>query len=168
MNCKVDKPYPKIMVEGKNFYYANLLLKDYSGAQGELTAITQYMYQLFNKFQQNKEFSNIIFKIAVVEMKHLDLLGKTINLLGIEPKYKFYNGNSYECWNSSFVNYSTNLVDILESNIKKEENAIKSYKLHMEIINDKYIKKLLYRIILDEYEHLKCFKALLKKQISFY
>ena len=167
MEFNVDKPYPPVRVEGKNLYYANLLLEDYAGMTGELTAITEYVYQKFDKFQEKSEFSHILGKIAIVEMKHLELLGETIKLLGVNPKYCFKKDNYYELWNSSFVNFNDNVIDMLKSDIKKEEDAIKNYELHISMIDDKYIREMLYRIIEDERVHIKCFNYLLNKELGY-
>lgn len=167
MIYKVNKPYPKIKVEEKNCYYANLLLNDYCGLVSELSAITQYTYQHFDKFDTNQEFSSILSGIAVVEMKHLELLGKTIKLLGINPKFYFIDKNLYcntNYWNSSFIDYNTDIKKMLKNNIIIEEKTIENYKKDINIICDKYIQKLLYRIIEDEYLHIEIFKSLLNKK----
>ena len=163
MEKKQDKPYPKIQVEKKNLYYAEILLDDYVGIKSEDTSIMQYIYQSFDMYEILPEFSEILSKIAMVEMRHLALLGKTIKALGLDPKFKYINKikNRYECWNSSFVDYTTNLQDMLISNIELEKAAIKSYKKHIEIIDDKYIKELLLRIIEDEYIHIDLFNKML-------
>ena len=162
MECRIDKPYPKIEVEEENINYANLLLEDYSGIVSEETAINQYIYQHFDKFNINEEFSKTMSSIAVVEMKHLELLGKTIKLLGINPIFKIKEKNCMTYWSSSFVDYNTNIIDMLKNDIKIEEQAIHNYKYHISIINDKYVKRLLYRIIEDEEQHIKCFNILLE------
>ncbi len=163
MECRVNKPYPKIEVEEENISYANLLLEDYAGIVSEETAINQYIYQHFDKFNINEEFSNTLSSIAVVEMKHLELLGKTIKLLGLNPVFKIKEKNcNLTYWSSSFVNYNTNIIDMLKNDIKIEEQAIQNYKYHISIINDKYVKRLLYRIIEDEEQHIKCFNMLLE------
>ncbi len=164
MECRVNKPYPKIAVEGKNKKYAKLLLEDYAGIVSEDTAIHQYIYQKFDKFDIDSFFSETLSKIAAIEMKHLELLGETIKLLGINPKFKFTDRphNHLTYFSSSFVDYTVNIREMLLSDIKIEEDAIKQYLYHISIIDDKYIKKLLYRIIEDEKQHIKCFKELLK------
>lgn len=68
--------------------------------------------------------------------------------------------------NSSFVNYTTNIIDMLKSDIAIEEEAIRNYSNHIKIINDKYIKALLYRIIEDEKMHIKCFNILMNMVVS--
>ena len=155
MECKIDKPYPKVAVEKPNKKYAYILLEDYSGIVSELSSITQYVYQKFNKFDINEEFSRTLSQIAMVEMKHLELLGETIKLLGLEPRFVFsdkYNFLTY--WNGSFVNYTTNISDMLLSDIKIEQEAISKYYYDISVINDMYIKRTLYRIIEDEEKNI--------------
>lgn len=164
MKYAFESKYPEVKVEEENKYYATLLLEDYAGINSELTAITQYVYQDFDLFKEYPEVSEALARIAVIEMRHLELLGKTIKLLGIKPEYK-YQSNYPPCikfWNSSFVNYDTYIIYALNSNIIQEEIAIKNYKYHLNIINDKYVKELIRRIILDEEVHIECFKKLLQ------
>ena len=128
----------------------------------ETTASLLYSYQHFNTFENNKEFSSVIEEISIVEMKHLEILGKLIKLLGKEPIYKTCNSLTDECvmWSSYNIKYDTNIKDMLITNIKGEKNAIKNYELHKRLINDKNIKKILERIILDEKKHVEIFENL--------
>jgi len=165
VNCKVDKPYPEIKVEGENLYYADILLNDYTGIVSETSAVFLYSYEHIYKFKENIEFSEVMEQISIVEMHHLEILGKLITLLGGNPIFKVKeNYNNYlTYWSSSFIDYENNIIDMLKTNIKGEEQAIKNYKCHASIINDKYIKGILYRIIEDEEKHIECFKILLQK-----
>lgn len=165
----MNNVYPKVMVENKNIYYAHLLLEDYSGENGELTAITQYIYQNFNIFKEYPYLAHILSKIARTEMMHLELLGKTIKLLGLEPKFITNNKylKKYNYWNSSYINYENNIINILQANILSEKIAIKNYRNHISLIKDKYIRNLLYRIIEDENKHLNCFKILLINFLNY-
>ena len=86
LECRVDKPYPEVRVERKNIEYAKLLLDDYASEVGEDRAIHQYVYQKFDKFKDNPLFSKTLSQIAMVEMRHLELLGETIKLLGVNPE----------------------------------------------------------------------------------
>ena len=162
MKCWVDKPYPKVEVERPNIEYANILLQDYSGIVSELSSITQYVYQKFEKFNVDNEFSETLSQIAMVEMKHLELLGETIKLLGIDPKFIFNNNNNIKTyWSSNYANYTTNIVDMLLSDIKIEQEAIAKYQYDINVINDEYVRKTISRIIEDEEMHINCFKKLL-------
>ncbi|HIU40225.1 MAG TPA: manganese catalase family protein [Candidatus Aphodocola excrementigallinarum] len=159
MKVKIDLPYPEVKVEEKNTYYADLLSQDYAGVVSESTAVMQYSYQHFDKSKENKEFAEIIAEIAEVEMKHLELLGETIKLLGKEPVYKTCESERGDCvfWSAKNVNYKTDLKDMLKSDINSEKGAIKNYENHKRLIKDKYIKNMLDRIILDEKRHLEIF-----------
>ena len=165
MEYQVNKPYPKVEVEKENKEYAYLLLEDYAGVISEDTAIHQYSYQHFDQFNIDTEFSEALSRIAMTEMKHLNLLGKTIKLLGVDPKFIFVekNENCPKYWKSNFVNYTTNLKAMLIDDIKIEKEAIKAYQKHIQMIDDRYIKQLLERIIEDEEQHIKCFNELLER-----
>lgn len=162
MKVKLDLPYPEVKVEEKNPYYADLLSEDYAGRVSESSATFLYSYQHFNTFDSNVEFSKTIEEISVVEMKHLEMLGKTIKLLGKEPIYKTCEASRGDCimWTASNIDYSSGLKDMLEIDIKAETEAIKTYENHKKIINDKHIKNMLERIILDEKRHLEIFRLL--------
>ena len=165
MKYCVEKPYPEVKVKQKNSFYADLLLNDYAGITSELSAITTYSYQNFSIFKNYKEIANNLIKIAIVEMHHLELLGKTIYLLGKNPSfiYKERNTYPYKYWNSSFVPSNTNIFNILQNNILSEKQAICNYEYHISLIKDIYIKELLERIIADEKVHIKCFQIMLKE-----
>ena len=162
MKVKLDIPYPEVKVEEKNPYYADILSEDYAGRVSESTASFLYSYQHFNTFNTNEKFSEILEQISIVEMKHLEMLGKTIKLLGKEPVYKTCEASRGDCimWTANYVDYSTSLKDMLKVDIYSEKTAIKTYEHHKRIINDKYIKQMLDRIILDEKRHLEIFQTL--------
>lgn len=162
MEYKCNLPYPEVKVEKKNIEYAKMLSNAYAGNISEDTAIHLYMYQ---SIVLNNEVSDILEKIAVVEMHHLELLAKAIYLLGLDPMYKSYTPDKY--FNGQYIRYQKDLNDILEINIISEEIAIDNYEKLVNIIDDKYIKELLNRIILDEKVHLEIFKKLKKTNKQF-
>ena len=57
------------------------------------------------------------------------------------------------------------LITLID-NIKKEYMAISKYEKHIAMINDKYIKRSLARIIEDEKIHIICFKNYLSKVVK--
>lgn len=153
---KSNLPYPDIKVEKENIEYAKLLMYPYASMVSEDTATHLYMYQ---SFILDDNIGKILENIAIVEMHHLEMLAKTINLLGLKPEYK---SNDIP-WTSNYINYTNNLKDILKINIEAETLAIKNYQNLIKVINDKYIKKMLERIIVDEEIHLKIFNDLYKE-----
>ena len=165
MKVKLDVPYPKVCVEEKNSYYADLLSEDYAGGMGEVTAVMLYSYQHFSKFSTDEEFSKIIEEIANVEMLHMEMLGKIIKLLGKDPIYSTCEASRGDCisWNANNVNYTSDLRQILKVDINSEKQAIVNYRHHLNLIDDKCIKEVLNRIILDEQHHLEIFEKLLEQ-----
>ena len=159
LECQVNLPYPQLKVEKENKKYAAYLLEDYAGLASELTSITQYSFQNFVKFKTLPNLSKTLENIAKVEMRHLEILGKLIFLLGETPKYAYDS----KVWTGEAVDYNLDIKKMLESDITLEKKAIASYQKHITLINDKYIKDILKRIILDEEKHLECFCILLNQ-----
>ena len=141
----------------KNIRYANLLYNSFSGEKGELTAITQYIYEHI-ELKRFDSFSKILLSIAIEEMHHLDLLGELIKKLGGKPY--FVNKNQCE-WSAKNVKYHfSSIYEMLLFNIQSEKNAIQEYKELIKYTQNKSIKELLERIILDEQTHLEIFDRL--------
>ena len=160
-----EKFYPTPQVERENIEYAKMLSHDYAGSTSEDTAIHLYSYQAIILEKTHPDIAKILKRIAITEMHHLELLGKTIYLLGLKPKYVSYTpDNIKQYWNSSSVNYTISLTNMLKQDIKAESLAIETYEKQKSIINDKYIKNLLNCIIEDEKKHLQIFTDLLKQQ----
>jgi bacterioferritin len=163
ITCKSKKPYPKARVEYKNPRYAKLLMDAYAdGGKSEFTAISQYIFHHFTI--HIKEISNAMLCIAISEMKHLELLGETIRLLGGSPKYR--RGNRM-WWTGGEVDYGDNICFKLSLDIESEKAAISGYKLLLSEIQDKYIRQTILRIIEDEKEHEEIFTALYNKYCKY-
>lgn len=157
----VDKiPYPQVYYVYPNTYFANQLYDSYAGQYGELTATTQYIYQHIN-ISENSTLSDILKHIAIMEMKHLDMIGDLIRKLGSAPHY-MNSDNQY--WCSFNVNYDMkNLTKTMENNIKAEKTAIAEYSRLSLYTRNPSILRLLQRIILDEKTHIKAFEAIIKE-----
>lgn len=167
--CQSDMPFPPIKVEKPNLEYAKMLYDAYSSsADSEIQAITQYIFH--SKTINNKTVSNALMCIALVEMRHFDALGELIPLLGGEPFY--YNSNKY-FWttgniaygDSSGKNEKESIREKLEKDIMGEQNAINGYKFILEHIKDKYLEKIILKIILDEQTHIKAFESLIQNNL---
>ena len=161
MKCYIDKPYPKVQVERKSDELASILSHLYASEEGELTAIHQYSYQSFITLDDG--INKILESISIVEMHHLELLGKTIYLLGKDPIFGEWNKKNICYWNSDYVYYDTDLKTMLEIDIEKEKKAISNYQMVLQVIEDEFVKKLIKRILEDEYLHLEIFMKLRQK-----
>lgn len=160
MEYKVNKPYPEIRVEQPNLEYAKLLLEDYAGTISEDTAVHLYLYQHLVADDLWEYYSKIIENISVVEMHHLEILGKLIKLLGLDPAFVSFKDDRLVAWTANYVNYTTDLETMLDVDIMSETKAIQKYREHVQMIDDVYIKQILLRIIEDEEIHLDIFKKL--------
>lgn len=159
----VNLPYPQPKVERANIGYANVLLKDYAGEVSEFTAVSLYVYQHMVSKGRFEDYARDVGGISMVEMKHLELIGKTIILLGIRPIYIDSACPPGRLWASAYVNFTISIKDMLLEDIKSEKKAIRNYKYHISIIKDRYIQELIKRIIMDEELHLKLFTELYEK-----
>ncbi|WP_010233676.1 ferritin-like domain-containing protein [Clostridium arbusti] len=164
----VNLPYPKPRVERQNVEYANILLQDYAGAVSEFTAVSLYVYQHLVSKGEFEDYAEIIGGISMAEMKHLELIGETIKLLGIKPIYINSVCPHGQLWTPCYVNFTIFIKNMLLEDIKSERKAIENYKYHISIIKDIYIRELLERIILDEELHLKLFMELYEKYSTRY
>ncbi len=157
LNCKKNVPYPRLMNIRQNQKYVNLLYDNYAGASGELTAVTQYIYEHIelNRFET---FSKILLSIAKEEMYHLELIGSLIRKLG---RGAYFIDKNQCAWNTENIKYHfNNVYDMLMFNIESEKEAIKGYREVAKYTQNKSIKDLLERIILDEQTHLEIFNRL--------
>lgn len=141
----------------QNLKYANLLYDNFAGAEGELTAVNQYIYEHI-ELNRYENFSKILLSIAIEEMYHLKLIGDLIRRLGKKPY--FVDTNQCE-WKAKNIKYHfNNVYDMLMFNIDSEKKAIQGYKEAIKCTQNKSIKDLLERIILDEQTHLEIFNRL--------
>lgn len=141
----------------QNQRYANLLYDNFAGNMGELTSVTQYIYEHI-ELKRYESFSKILLSIAIEEMKHLELIGELIRKLG---KKSYYIDKNQCAWNAENIKYHFNSVyDMLAFNIESEKKAILNYKEVIKFTQNKSIKDLIERIILDEQTHLEIFNRL--------
>lgn len=162
--CAYPAPYPEVRVAGQNPYYAKLLLEDYAGQVSELSAINQYIYHHFVLEPEYEEVADLLSCVALVEMHHLEILAETILMLGVDPRYRIIEGNDMErYWDATLVFYGTALCDRITADIASEWAAVANYRKHQQMINDRYIKAILERIILDELHHIKLFNQIAER-----
>lgn len=157
-DCRLDIPYPEAVTEGKNLRWAQLLSSDYAGQMGELTAITKYLYQNLILEERCPELASTLRCVAMVEMHHLELLGKLIVAFGGDPTYRV--GSRW--WNGVYAASPTDPAFILRQNLNAERMAVMGYRRRLEQIGDPCARKVIERIILDEEHHAKLFEEMLK------
>ncbi|RAW00178.1 manganese catalase family protein [Pseudochryseolinea flava] len=80
-NARVSKPDPR---------FANLLLQQFGGPNGELKAAMQYFIQAFGAKEPYPDKYDMLMDIATEEFSHLEIVGATIQMLlsGVNGKLK--------------------------------------------------------------------------------
>ncbi len=151
---RADAPYPVPEKLPINPRWARVLMSDYSGKSSELTAITQYIYHHMEFDALDAGIAKCLRSIAMVEMKHLELLGECIRRLGAAPRFFSEAGERKRYWNASLINYGRRPKEMLELDLRAERQAIQNYEKTILRISDLGIKKLIRRIILDEKLHV--------------
>lgn len=136
----------------------------YAGREGELTAVLQYVYQSIVFGEIGKaEISKEILKIAVSEMRHLEVLGTVISKLGAPPVFTACPPYPVGYYSASCVNYSRNPRQMLASDVCAEENAIAMYERVLLSLKNPPVTSIVSKILEEEREHLKIFNDLLEK-----
>lgn len=159
MNNKyaLDIPYPEVRGTCSQ-RDVKMIMDLYSGRAGELTAITQYLYQHYIIGDIDDTIAEAMLGISKTEMKHHSLLGEAIVAVGGDP----IMGGSTCFWSGSNVNYSQNPIQFLQNNIAAEQQAICNYRRAAATINNASLSELFLRIIQDEELHIEIFNQLLE------
>src|ERR1043165_9651574 len=71
-NARVSRPDPR---------FANLLLEQFGGENGELAAAMQYFVQAFAAKNPHPDKYDLLMDIATEEFSHLEIVGATIQML---------------------------------------------------------------------------------------
>lgn len=157
MKCFSDLPYPKVETNAPNIKDAMILRETYAGSVSETTAILGYMYDHFILDEIDSNVADVMKKIAISEMHHLELLGDAIVTLGGDP---IYYGMRYP-FSGSYVTYKKAIRQILVSRIQGEKSAIRGYRHAIAHLSNESAKALLERIIIDEEIHIDILESLL-------
>lgn len=158
----LDLPFPSI----DNITYDALTLRiispEYASASGELTAILQYIYQsIFFEKEGYNEIADTLESIAIAEMIHFKLLGKTVLALGAAPIYTQYPPSPFNFYSTKYVTYSRTLEDMIEDDIRAERHAIHSYENMLRKLKNQQVSAIIERILQDEKLHLQTFTKIL-------
>ncbi|HIQ48227.1 MAG TPA: ferritin-like domain-containing protein [Aquifex aeolicus] len=117
----------------------------------EHSAIIQYLYNVF--LIEDPEITSEIESIARQEMRHLKWFAQRVVELGGKVSLKRVE---------EAINLGKSWDEMLQNDVKAEEEAIKIYSEQLEIVKEDSVKKLLDRVINDETKHRDDFKELLE------
>ena len=168
------KLFHPVGVEGPNPQYAALLQEQLGGGNGELKAALQYMAQSFRI--KDPKIKDLFLDIAAEELSHLEMIGRTINLLnghdlaadevkageiqthvqlGLSPG--LVNASGYS-WTGDYVTVTGDLCADLLSNIASEQRAKVVYEYLYRQINDKKVRETIDFLLNREEAHNQMFR----------
>ena len=163
-----------VEIKEANPRYAQLLLEQFGGATGELSAALQYWVQSFHV--ENAEMRDMLQDIAIEEFSHLEMVGKLIEghtknvdqteafkstlfaVRGVGPHFLDSQGSA---WTANYLNEGGDIVRDLRANIAAEAGARQTYEELIKLATDEGTKKTLVHLLTREISHTKMFmKAL--------
>ena len=166
-----------IKVEGGDPRFAEMLLEQFGGATGELSAALTYWTQSFHV--EDKAIRDMLHDIALEEFSHLEMVGRMIEqhtekaagdakdaaykstlfaVRGMGPHLVDSNG---QAWTSAYVNEGGNVVRDLRADIAAEAGARQTYEALIKACEDDGTKKTLHHLLTREITHAAMFmKAL--------
>jgi Mn-containing catalase len=161
-------------IKEANPRYAQLLLEQFGGATGELTAALQYWVQSFHV--ENAGMRDMLQDIAIEEFGHLEMVGKLIEghtknvdqteafkstlfaVRGVGPHFLDSQGSA---WTANYLNEGGDIVRDLRANIAAEAGARQTYEELIKLATDEGTKQTLVHLLTREISHTKMFmKAL--------
>lgn len=165
--CASDIAYPALDGIGEDPAALKLISPAYAGNEGELTAVLQYIYQhiLFDH-AGCKDYADILLKVAITEMKHLEILGSLILRLGAAPVYSYLPPYPINYYSAHAVSYSKVPQKMILDDIEAEQCAIDTYTKMLCRLKNERVAAVIQRIRMDEEMHLAMFKCILKEMTA--
>jgi Mn-containing catalase len=160
----------KVQVDEPNPRFAQLMLEQFGGATGELSAALQYWVQSFH--MEHPGVKDMLQDIAVEEFGHLEMVGKLIEMhtkdvdqteafkstlfavRGVGPHFLDSQGNA---WNADYINEGGDVVRDLRANIAAEAGARQTYEQLIKLATDEGTKKTLQYLLTREISHTQMF-----------
>ncbi len=157
-------------IKEANPRFAQLLLEQFGGATGELSAALQYWVQSFHV--ENPGIKDMLQDIAVEEFGHLEMVGKMIEahtknvdqteaykstlfaVRGMGPHFLDSQGSA---WTATYLNEGGDVVRDLRANIGAEAGARQTYEALIKIAPDEGTKKTLVHLLTREISHTQMF-----------
>lgn len=154
--------------------FAQLLLEQFGGATGELTAALQYWVQSFHC--ENAGIKDMLQDIAIEEFSHLEMVGKLIEshtknvdqteaykstlfaVRGMGPHFLDSQGSA---WSAQYINEGGDVVRDLRANIAAEAGARQTYEELIKLATDEGTKQTLVHLLTREISHTKMFMTAL-------
>ena len=164
-----------VNIDEANPRYAQLLLEQFGGATGELSAALQYWVQSFHI--EHPGIKDMLQDIAVEEFSHLEMIGKLIEahtkdvdqtdafkstLFAVRGKGPHFLDSQGSAWTATYLNEGGDVVRDLRANIAAEAGARQTYESLIRMAPDEGTKKALVHLLTREISHTKMFMEALQ------
>ena len=149
-----------------DLFSAKIISPAYAGRNSELTAILNYNFQslIFDGLGR-KDIAETLTRISIDEMRHLELLGKTLYRLGVTPIYTAFPPLRDMYFTTRYINYITDPVLIIKLDIAGEQNAILSYERMLTKLTNHQVKLVIESILISERRHVQMLTEILNKLV---
>lgn len=163
-----------VNIDNPNPRFAQLLLEQFGGATGELTAALQYWVQSFHT--EHPGIRDMLQDIAVEEFSHLEMVGRLIEvhtknadqteafnstLFAVRGKGPHFLDSQGSAWTATYINEGGDVVRDLRADIAAEAGARQTYESLIKLAPDTKTKEVLVSLLTREIAHTKMFmKAL--------
>jgi Mn-containing catalase len=168
------EPVHPVKVELPNPQFAKLLLEQFGGATGELTAGLQYFVQSFHT--DDAGVRDMLLDIATEEFGHLEMVGmlieqhtakvdqaklENVGLFAIRGHGPHYLDAQGSAWKADYIMEGGSPVRDLRANIAAEAGALQTYENLLKQAPDEGTRKALVHLATREVAHAHMFmKAL--------
>lgn len=161
---QLSEPYPTTEGICPDALSLRIISPAYASPTSELNAILQYFYHsLFFDKKGRGDIADALMGIAVTEMHHLELLGKTVLALGAAPVFSLYPPAGFNFYSAKYVAYSRSLTNMLEDDILGEKRAIAGYEKMLKCLKNELVSNIISRILQDEKLHLATLEKILSE-----
>jgi Mn-containing catalase len=163
-----------VNISEPNPRFAQLLLEQFGGATGELSAALQYWVQSFHTEDQG--IRDMLQDIAIEEFSHLEMVGRLIEvhtknvdqteafnstLFAVRGKGPHFLDSQGSAWTANYINEGGDVVRDLRANIAAEAGARQTYEALIKLAPDQDTKETLVHLLTREISHTNMFmKAL--------
>lgn len=159
-----------VNIQEPNPRFAQLLLEQFGGATGELSAALQYWVQSFHT--EDPGIKDMLQDIAIEEFSHLEMVGKLIEvhtknvdqteafnstLFAVRGKGPHFLDSQGSAWTANYLNEGGDPVRDLRANIAAEAGARQTYEALIKLAPDSGTKETLVHLLTREVSHTRMF-----------
>ncbi|AGY58785.1 manganese catalase family protein [Gloeobacter kilaueensis] len=168
------EPIHSVRVDEPNPRFAQLLLEQFGGATGELTAALQYWTQSFHV--EDPGIKDMLQDIAIEEFGHLEMVGKLVEihtskvdqteaykstLFAVRGPGPHLLDSQGSAWTAAYVNEGGDVVRDLRANIGAEAGARQTYEALIKLATDEGTRQTLVHLLTREISHTRMFMTAL-------